>query len=93
VLSALEQAYRQIQDGQSIITGHLASIVAVQDAQDQALSRAGLQGLREKLVDSTAKASEQISDLTRRADSARGKEDDIRKTLERLKTVTQAIGK
>jgi hypothetical protein len=93
VLTSLEQAYRQIQDGQSIITGHLASIVAVQDAQDQVLARAGLEGLRDKLVDSTAKVSDQIADFTRKAEYVRGKEDELRKKAEGLKKLTQSLSK
>jgi len=93
VLASLEQAYRQIQDGQSIITGHLASIVAVQDAQDQALAKAGLEGLREKLVDSTAKASDEIADLTRKGEFVRGKGDDLGKRIDRLKKVTESLGR
>jgi len=93
VLASLEQAYRQIEDGQSIITGHLASIVAVQDAQDQALAKAGLAGLREKLVDATAKSSDEISSLTRRATFVRGKEDESAKLAEALKSTAKSLGK
>jgi hypothetical protein len=93
VLTSLEDAYRQIQDGNSIVTGHLASLVAVQDAQDAALSKAGLQGLREKLVDSTALASERLSQLTQKAEFARGKEDEIVKKIEEVKKAAAAFGK
>jgi len=93
VLTSLEQAYRQIQDGNSIVTGHLASLVAVQDAQNEALSKAGLEGLREKLVDSTAKASEQLAELTRRAELTRGKEEEIVKRIEEMKKVTASFAK
>jgi len=93
VLASLEAAYRQIQDGQSVITGHLASIVAVQDAQDQALAKAGLEGLREKIVDSTAQASDRIAELTRKAEFVRGKEDDVAKKIDELKKATQSLGK
>ncbi|OLD69116.1 MAG: hypothetical protein AUI33_09200, partial [Ignavibacteria bacterium 13_1_40CM_2_61_4] len=66
VFTSLEDAYRRIQDGNSVITGHLASLVAVQDAQDQALAEAGLQGIRERLVDASANASDQLTDLVRK---------------------------
>lgn len=93
VLSSLEQAYRQIRDGNAIVTGHLASIVAVQDAQDEVLKQAGLAGLRQKVVDATAKASDQIAELTRKGAGARDKMDEIRKTAEDLKQATQSLGK
>jgi hypothetical protein len=93
VLSTLEQAYRQIQDGNAIVTGHLASIVAVQDAQDEVLKQMGLGGLRQKLVDSTAQASDKIAELTREGASAQGKTAKVVETIEELKKATQSIGK
>jgi hypothetical protein len=93
VLASLEQAYRQIQDGNAIVTGHLASLVAVQDAQDEALKQAGLPGLREKLVDATAQASDQIAELTRKGDWARGKATEVQKTIEDLRQATRGLGK
>lgn len=92
VLGTPEQAYRQIQDGQSIITGHLASIVAVQDAQDQLLAKAGFAGLRQQIVDTTAAASDQIADLTRKGEFVRGQEDEIAKRIQGLKKATASIG-
>jgi hypothetical protein len=65
-------------------TGHLASIVKVHEAQDEVLAKAELAGFRERLVDATAKASDQIADLTRNAELARGKADEIEKTIENL---------
>ncbi len=93
VLASLEQAYRQIQDGNAIVTGHLASIVAVQDAQDEVLKQVGLAGLRQKVVDSTAKASDEIADVTRKGALARDKTDEVRKAIEDLKKATQLLGK
>jgi hypothetical protein len=93
VIASLEQAYRQIQDGQSIITGHLASLVAVQDAQDEALAKAGLAGLREKIVDANAKSSDQIADVTRKATFVRGKEDDVAKAAADLRSIVKSLGK
>jgi hypothetical protein len=70
VLERLEAAYRQIQDGNAIVTGHLASIVEVQDAQDEVLAKTGLTGLRETLVDQTARLSDTIAEITREAQAA-----------------------
>lgn len=93
VLTALDQAYRQIQDGNAIVTGHLASLVAVQDAQDEALKQAGLGGLREKLVDATAQASDQIAELTRKGEWARGRTAEVQKTIDDLKQATRSLGR
>jgi hypothetical protein len=73
VLERLEAAYRQIQDGNAIVTGHLASIVEVQDAQDEVLAKTGLTGLRETLVDQTARLSDTIAEITREAQAASDK--------------------
>lgn len=73
VLERLEAAYRQIQDGNAIVTGHLASIVEVQDAQDEVLAKSGLTGLRETLVDQTARLSDTIAEITREAQAASDK--------------------
>jgi hypothetical protein len=93
VLTALEDAYRQIQDGNAIVTGHLASIVKVQDAQDAVLAQLNLASLRERTVDATAAASDQIADITRKAEYGRGKVEDFQKALERLKKAADALGK
>lgn len=93
VMASIEGAYRQIQDGQSIVTGHLASIVKVQDAQDAVLAKLDLAGLREKTVDAAAAASDQIAEATRKAEYGRGKLEDFEKSIERLKKATEALGK
>ncbi len=93
VMTSLEDAYRQIRDGNSIVTGHLASIVKVQDAQDEVLAKLNLSGLREKTVDATAAASDQLAELTRKAEFGRGKLEEFEKTIERLKKATDNLGK
>lgn len=93
VLTSLEDAYRRIQDGNSVITGHLASLVAVQDAQDHALAEAGLQGLRERLVDSSANASDQLADLVRKTEFVRGKEDEFMKKADEIRKAAASLGK
>ena len=89
VLVVLEDSYRRVHDGNAVVTGHLASIVRVQDAQDELLARAGLQGLRERVVDSTARVSDQIAALTGTAERVGSKLDDVqarsRKTIEAIK--------
>ena len=93
VMASLEAAYRQIQDGQAIVTGHLASIVKVQDAQDAVLAKLDLAGLREQTVDAAAAASDQIAELTRKAEAGRGKLEELEKTIEGLKKATEKLGK
>ncbi|HZJ53006.1 MAG TPA: hypothetical protein VFD38_02615 [Myxococcaceae bacterium] len=89
VLETLEAAYRQIQDGNAIVTGHLASIVSVQDAQDEVLSKAGLAGLRETLVDQTARLSDTIAEITREAQAASDKAAAFSRAPEKLESAVR----
>lgn len=91
VLVALEEAYRRIQDGQGVVTAHLASIAKVHELQDEMLAKGGLDGLRERIVDSTAKASDQIQELARKAQFANDKADEFAKTLEEVKKATASF--
>ena len=45
LLSAIDRSYNQIHYANSIVTGHLASIVKVHDAQDEVLKEFGAEGL------------------------------------------------
>jgi hypothetical protein len=93
VLGSLEGAYRQIQDGNAIVTGHLASIVTVQDAQDEVLAKLNLAGLRQQTVDATAAASLQIAEITRKAEYGRSKVEEFQKAIEQLEKASQSLGK
>jgi hypothetical protein len=92
VLEKLEAAYRQIQDGNAIVTGHLASIVSVRDAQDEVLSKAGLTGLRETLVDQTVRLSDTIAEITREAQAASDKAGAFSRAPEKLETAVRPRG-
>ncbi|WP_243336841.1 hypothetical protein [Anaeromyxobacter soli] len=93
VRTAIEDAYRRIQDAQAIVTGHLASVRRVHDLQDEMLARAGLEGLREKFVDTTAKSADAIAKLTKETEYVSGKMVDFQKELEKLKATTGALKK
>ena len=89
VMEKLEAAYRQIQDGNAIVTGHLASVVSVQDAQDEVLSKSGLVGLRETLVDQTARLSDTIAEITREAKAASDKSAAFSRAPEKLESAVR----
>jgi hypothetical protein len=93
VRTAVEDAYRRIQDAQAIVTGHLASVRRVHDLQDEMLARASLEGLREKFVDTTAKSADAVAKLTKQTEYVRGKMDDFQKELEKLKSATESLKK
>lgn len=63
LLSAIDRSYFQIHYANSIVTGHLASIVKVHDAQDEILKQFGVEGLREDVGETLAKASDEVAKL------------------------------
>jgi len=93
VQTAVEEAYRRIQDAQAVVTGHLASVRRVHDLQEEMLAKANLDGLRDRFVNGTVKASEAIAKMTGTAEFARDKIDEFEKSLEQLKKLTESIGK
>lgn len=93
VRTAIEDAYRRIQDAQAIVTGHLASVRRVHDLQDEMLAQAGLEGLREKFVNTTAKGADSIAKLTKQTEYVSGKMSQFEKELEKLKKATESLQK
>jgi hypothetical protein len=93
VRTAIEDAYRRIQDAQAIVTGHLASVRRVHDLQDEMLAGAGLEGLREKFVETTAKSADAIAKITKQTEYVSGKMDAFQKDLDKLKATTGAMQK
>lgn len=79
-LAKLDTSYQQIHYANSIVTGHLSSIVKVHDTQDELLANVGLEELREesgkklaevsgkvaKLVDDASKGNEKIDEATKK---------------------------
>jgi hypothetical protein len=84
VLSAIDDSYQKIQNANAIVTGHLASIRKVHDAQAELLSRVNLEGLREEVADKTAALSGKISDIIVKA---RKVDYTIDKAEERMKSI------
>ena len=82
LLSAIDRSYNQIHYANSIVTGHLASIVKVHDAQEELLNEFGVEGLRNDIGKSLANLSEKVSEF---ADE--GKEIDVKldKTEKKIK--------
>lgn len=63
VLSEIDAAHRQLQSAQAIVTGHLASVRKVKDMQNEALAKAGLEGLQERVAETTAGISDRVAGL------------------------------
>ena len=71
VLAEIDRSYAQLHYANSIVTGHLASIVKVHDAQAEVLSEFGIEGLREKSGAAIRSASEKLDGVL---DQAKGAE-------------------
>ena len=66
LLSAIDRSYNQIHYANSIVTGHLASVVKVHDAQEEVLEKFGVEGLREDVGKTLAKVSDETAKLVKK---------------------------
>lgn len=67
VLRAVDDTYAKIQNAHAVVTGHLASVRRVQQAQQELLETAGLKDLRRKFIDTTASVSDRVAEITVKA--------------------------
>ena len=89
VLLAIDDSYQKIQNANAIVTGHLASIRKVHDAQAELLSRVKLEGLRKEVATKTVAFSDKISDIivkARKVDQTIDKAEERMKAIEALAT-------
>ncbi len=82
VIRAIDDAYINVQNANAIVTGHLASLMKVKDAQNEILAKLGVEGLRESLINKTAALSDGIAKVV---DKAREGEKDLDKLSKNLK--------
>ena len=81
VVSEINNAHKQLQAAQAIVTGHLASVRKVRDVQNELLAEIGLEGLREKIAMTTADVSTKVSDLVAKGEEIDGNIDDATKKI------------
>ena len=91
VLLAIDESYQAVQAANVIVTGHLASIIKVHDAQEEVLGMAGLSGLREKLVNRTARLSNRIASLTAQGKRAEGDIGRIVNTIDEFERTVDSV--
>lgn len=84
VLKAIDNSYLLIQNANSIVTGHLASVVRVHDAQADLLQRAGLGNFQTETSEKLAKLSDKISEIVDKARTGEIKIDNAKKELDTL---------
>lgn len=93
VLGTIDRNYQKIHYANSIVTGHLASVAEVHDAQEKALRAIGIVGLREKAGLSIANASDRIGQLVETAEKASETLDQAERFAVDLKETVKNIGK
>jgi len=94
VLSAIDDSYQKLQNANSIVTGHLASVRKVHEAQAEFLDRTGVEGLRDRFVENTVKLSDEVDSLIKKGRDAENNIDQLSKVIEKLKiTVRMASEK
>ena len=89
VLNDIRSAYEQIHYANSIVTGHLASVVKVHDAQNDVLDKLNLTNLRTKVGYGVASASDKISDLVAKAKGGKESLDSIVSKFDKLPKIGQ----
>ena len=68
VISEIDESHRKIQAAHAIVTGHLASVLKVHEAQAEILNKVGVGDLRAKITTRTADLSRNVADITDKAE-------------------------
>lgn len=84
VVAAIDGVYEQIKRGNATVTAHLASVVKVHEAQDELLSKANLEGLREKAGVSLSGSSERVAAFVGKANKVEGSIDKASAQINKL---------
>jgi len=79
-LQELDMAYAQLQQANSVLTAHLASILKVNTVQDDLLKKAGLEDFRKKVSDAAL-------DTDKSVDSALAKSSNVEDAIQKLKDI------
>ena len=84
VLSSINGSYEQIHYANSIVTGHLASVVKVHDTQNEILEKVDLKDFRIQAGEGLSGLSQQIGDLLEKAKDGEADLDSIVSKFEKL---------
>lgn len=85
-LQELDMAYAQMQQANSVLTAHLASIAKVNSVQDELLAKAGLKDFRQKVGDSALGLDKQV-------EHALGTAKDVEDAVAKLRAIFEKINK
>lgn len=84
VMAAIEGTYDQILRGNAVVTAHLASIVKVNDVQDDLLKRAGMRDVRELVGVKLSEASIKLGQFVEKAKKVEGKVEEASPRVKKL---------
>jgi hypothetical protein len=88
VLDNINKSYDQIHYANSIVTGHLASVVKVHDTQNELLEKVDLKDIRTKVGVNTANFSDEIAELVV---TAKEKDADLEKIVYKFEKLSNSI--
>lgn len=94
VMGSIDRAYQQIHYANSIVTGHLSSVVKVHEAQAELLQAIGVErDLREDVADNLARASNTIETLVEAAEKTDSMLDMAEENAQKLKDAVNELMK
>jgi len=83
-MTEINKSYMRIHYANSIVTGHLASILKVHDAQEEILNKMGVEGLRDKIGSNLAKTSESVKGFVAKARKVDGSIQEVQTKINAL---------
>ena len=92
LVGSIDRAYQQLHYANSIVTGHLSSVVKVHETQAELLQAIGIErDLRGEVGKNLAKASDEIGTLVEFAEKAEDKLDKAEENAQKIKDVVSKI--
>lgn len=92
LLNAVNRSYLSIHQANSIVTGHLASVVKVHDAQNEVLNEIGIEAdINSFVAENLANTSKEISDLLSKTDEQLDKVGGVEEAKEKLQKIVDKL--
>lgn len=86
LLTTVDESYDRIHYANSIVTGHLASVVKVHDAQDELLAKVDMEDLRVEVAENAVELSKKLEELLIKARKGKETAKKLSTELDRLIT-------
>lgn len=87
VLRAINDAYAKLMNAHAVVTGHLASVRRVQQAQEELLEDVGLKDIREKFIENVAAFSDKVAGIVKKARKGEQTLDEIEEKIDEIKEI------